>query len=259
MHTFIFSHAAELLIIVLSQFVVIYNVFYHHFKKPRVPHAHMENSNIIVSIEGNIGSGKSTLLDRLKLLMFKNKKFVFIQEPVDEWEQIKNEKGETIVQLFYGDQEKYAFPFQIMAYTSRLRNLKKALKENQNSIIICERSLFTDKMVFAKMLRDTNKISYVDYQIYLDIFNDFSKEFPLHKIIYVKADPKTCLERVEIRDRAGEKTISLGYLDSCHKYHNDMITQLPVEKLILDGNQNIYEQAQVLNDWLASIEKFVEE
>ena len=84
--TFFYS-ASQLLIMLLSQFVIIYNVFHYHFYKPRAPYV---NSNIIVSIEGNIGSGKSTLLDRLKLLMFKNKKFVFIQEPVDEWEKIKN-------------------------------------------------------------------------------------------------------------------------------------------------------------------------
>lgn len=217
------------------------------------------HTNIIVSIEGNIGSGKSTLLDRLKLSLFKNKKFVFVQEPVDAWEKIKDETGKTMVQLFYGDQEKYAFSFQIMAYMSRLRALKKALSENTNSVIVCERSLFTDKMVFAKMLRSSNKISYVDYQIYLDIFNDFAQEFPLHKIIYVNASPENCFNRVEIRSRVGENSITLDYLTACDNYHNDMIKHLPVETLVLDGNQNIFTQKNVLNDWLASIETFVSE
>jgi len=226
--------------------------------KRKADKSRAKNSNIIVSVEGNIGSGKSTLLDRLKLSLFKNKKFVFIQEPVDMWEKIKDENGNSMVQLFYGDQDKYSFMFQIMAYTSRIKVLKKALNENQNAIIICERSLFTDKMVFANMLRASNKISQVGYQIYNEMFEDFASDFPLHKIIYVNASPETCLLRVNTRSRAGENTISLDYLTSCHDYHNAMMNNLPMEKLVLDGNQDILKQEHVLNEWLQSIQRFVE-
>lgn len=233
--------------------VVIYIATKIKVNKPRA-----KNSNIIVSVEGNIGSGKSTLLDRLKLSMFKNKKFVFVQEPVDIWEKIKDETGKSMVQLFYADQETYSFMFQIMAYTSRIKVLKKVLNENQNCIVICERSLFTDKMVFASMLRASNKISSVGYQIYNEMFEDFASDFPLHKIIYVNAAPETCLTRVNKRSRVGESTISLDYLSSCHDYHNEMMNKLPMEKLVLDGNQDILKHEHILNEWLQSIQQFVE-
>ena len=50
----------------------------------------------IFSIEGNIGSGKSTLVKILKEQLFtaNGKKIIFLQEPVDEWESIKDESGE---------------------------------------------------------------------------------------------------------------------------------------------------------------------
>ena len=66
-----------------------------------------DKSYQIISIEGNIGSGKTTLLNRLKEQYKDNKKVVFIREPVDDWEQIKDNQGNTMIQKFYQDQEKY--------------------------------------------------------------------------------------------------------------------------------------------------------
>ena len=67
----------------------------------------------IVSIEGNIGSGKSTLLSNLKNHFNKNNNHViFLKEPVDEWSNIKDENGITILEKFYSDQDKYSFHFK---------------------------------------------------------------------------------------------------------------------------------------------------
>ncbi len=91
----------------------------------------------IITIEGNIGSGKSTLLEFLRNeLMIDNKKVIFMKEPVDEWEYIKDANGKTMLQKFYENQEKYSFPFQMMAYISRLKLLKETVEKNPNAIII---------------------------------------------------------------------------------------------------------------------------
>jgi len=236
----------------------------------------------IVSIEGNIGSGKSTLLDNLKKEFNNNPYIIFLKEPVDEWSNIKDENDVTILEKFYSDQDKYSFSFQMMAYISRLKLLKDTIneikiKQNKlmkercqkdnyfklpNYIIITERSLFTDKMVFAKMLYDSGKIEHVNYQIYLNWFNTFSEEFPIHKVIYVKTDSKICHERILIRHRGGEENIPIDYLKSCGDYHDNMLDNTSSEcvckdQLVLDGNNNIYENEDVLNEWINSIEKFI--
>ena len=65
------------------------------------------NKKCIVSIEGNIGSGKSTLVEKLRQhIMQKNA--TFLDEPVDEWMTITDDKGEHILSKFYANQEKYA-------------------------------------------------------------------------------------------------------------------------------------------------------
>ena len=221
----------------------------------------------IVSIEGNIGSGKSTLLSNLRQYYENNSNVVFLKEPVDEWEKIKDENGETILKKFYADQEKYSFPFQMMAYVSRIKVLRDTLKtiktdiEDKNIIIITERSLYTDKMVFAKMLYDSKKIEHVNYQIYLNWFDTFSDEFPVNKVVYVKTSPDKCYQRIVKRSRTGEENIPLEYLTSCSIYHDNMLDKdnqdcVCLDQLVLDGNVDIYENENQVNEWINEIEKF---
>lgn len=216
----------------------------------------------IISIEGNIGSGKTTLLQNLKNEYKNNDQIIFLKEPVDEWNNIKDSNGTTILEKFYLDQEKYSFPFQMMAYISRLNllcdNLKK-LDPSKKYTIITERSLNTDKYVFAKMLFESGKMEDVCYQIYLNWFDAFSKNLPINKIIYVKVDPETCHNRIKKRSREGEETISLDYLIKCSKYHDIMIdeTNTNTKKIILNGNIDIYNNTNQLNDWTHEIHQFI--
>jgi deoxyadenosine/deoxycytidine kinase len=222
------------------------------------------NNNRLISIEGNIGSGKSTLLSNLKEHYKNNSSVVFLKEPVDEWEQIKDKDGLTMLQKFYADQEKYSFPFQMMAYISRLAILRKVVKENKNAVLITERSLYTDKLVFAKMLYEQGKIEDVNYQIYLHWFDEFASDCPVNNIIYVKTSPEKCYERIHKRARQGEEVIPLAYLTSCDEYHNnflsdntDPLKSIQCPKLVLDGNNDIFENKDILNDWISKIDKLI--
>jgi deoxyadenosine/deoxycytidine kinase len=219
----------------------------------------------VTSIDGNIGSGKSTLMANLRDYYKDDPNVIFLKEPVDEWEKVKDENGVTMLEKFYEDPEKYAFSFQMMAYISRLKVFKDAVKNITSSkkiSIITERSLYTDKMVFAKMLYDSNKIEHINYQIYLTWFDAFSEEFPVHKVIYVKTDPEKCHSRILKRSREGESLISLEYLKSCDNYHNHMLDTSSGEcvcqkQLVLDGNIDIYENQNQLKEWITDIDCFV--
>jgi len=209
----------------------------------------------IVSIEGNIGSGKSTFLENLKKHYKNDEHIIFLREPVDEWEKIKDTQGTTMLQKFYADQKTYSFAFQMMAYISRLAILRDAIRKNEGKkiIIVTERSLYTDKYVFAKMLYDQGKIEEVTYQIYLHWFDEFAKDFPITNVIYVNADPQKCYERIYKRARPGEEIIPLSYLNDCHKYHEEFLEQkngFIAEKLVLDGNIDIFENEKIVEKWI---------
>ena len=216
---------------------------------------------IIITIEGNIGSGKSTLLKNLQNYYEKNNNIIFLREPVDQWEDIKDKDGNTMLSKFYENQEKYSFSFQMMAYISRLSLLKESVENNPNCIIISERSLYTDKYVFAKMLHDIGKIEDVNYAIYNKWFDTFANDFPVQKIVYVNTDPTICDERIHKRCRNGESNIPLTYLKSCHDYHENMIgkeVNLNINNLLtIDGNIDIYENKNNLEKMLNEVIQFL--
>lgn len=200
------------------------------------------NGNILISIEGNIGSGKSTLLNELKNRYGSNNPlFVFVDEPVDEWEKIQDENGKSIIENFYSNTKKFSFPFQILAYITRLTALKHAIETHTNKFIVCERSLYTDQLVFAKMLFDAKDMELIPYKIYMEWVATFSI-IKAERVVYVNASPSVCHARVLERNRRGEN-IQLEYLQSCGKYHDEMIEQISCgcKILHLDGNMNINE------------------
>lgn len=215
---------------------------------------------IIISVEGNIGSGKSTLLKQLVKKIpdrIKNRKIFFLQEPVKEWEKIKNQEGKTIIEEFYSNQQEWGFSFQMMAYISRLKAIKDIVKKNgSNSIIITERSLWTDKNVFAKMLYDSNDINEINYKIYNKWFNEFVEDYPLNGIIYVNTLPSVAYERVISRSRKGEDNIMKDYLVKCNDYHNEWISQ--TKKTVLTINGNGEDTASISKKTLDEIIEFIE-
>lgn len=213
------------------------------------------NTPIIVSIDGNIGAGKTTLFRELQSRFDNIKNFVFLDEPVSCWQSICDENGISLLELFYKDSEKWSFSFQIAAYISRLALLKEAYEKTPNAIIITERSLNTDRHVFAKMLYDQNKIKKIDYEIYLKWFDTFAKDYPVKKVIYVKTDPSNCYSRIKMRAREGENVIPLDYLKSCHSYHEEMMNSYNrIEVVTIDGNIDINNNNNILNVWFEQCE-----
>lgn len=211
----------------------------------------------IFTIDGNIGSGKSTLIKLMKTQYkkFNNYTIHYLPEPVDIWESIKDKNGKNTIENYYENQTKYAFPFQMMAYISRVHQLKELMKTcNNNSIIICERSVYTDKNVFAKMLYKNGTMNEIEIQIYLKWFDEFVKDFPFSGIIYIATQPEKSLERVNIRNRKGEE-IPLSYLKSCHDYHEEWLNSSEIPVLKLNGNTEFIKQ--IPDTWDLAIQTFI--
>ena len=103
----------------------------------------MNNPASILSIEGNIGSGKSTLLEKLKAVYKDDPKMVFLDEPVKCWNNIKDANGVTMLEKFYSDQDKYSFPFQMMAYISRLAVMKEAIAKEIQIAYLLQKDAYT--------------------------------------------------------------------------------------------------------------------
>lgn len=220
---------------------------------------------ILISVEGNIGAGKSTIIDNLKDHMKGNTDIMFLKEPVDIWETIKDTKtDENILQKFYNDSNKYAFSFQVMAYVTRLSTIRTAIRENPDcKIIICERSLDADKNIFAKMLYEDNKIEDINYQIYLHFYNEYVKDYKLAGIVYINADADVCYQRTVKRSRNGESGITKEYLQKCKDYYDDWLftNNKDTDILNIDANEdvtyNMFDKEDKGLEWLQKIESYI--
>jgi len=223
---------------------------------------------VFISVEGNIGAGKTTLIKNMEKRLA-SEEIVFLKEPVDIWESIRDPSdGESILVKFYRDPVKYAFSFQVMAYASRLSIIRKTIADNPKcKIIICERSLDADRNIFAKMLYHDGMIDSIHFQIYNHFFNEYSEDYGLSGIIYIDADPEVCKSRIDMRARNGEANIKTDYLKKCRDFH---------EKWLIHG-QDLNEDCDVLrintnthatyddadtedcgNQWINRIRMFVE-
>lgn len=222
----------------------------------------------LISIEGNIGSGKSTFL-RMLTSAEKRPNVIFLPEPVHIWESIRDPAtGESILSKFYANQERYAFSFQIMAYISRLAEIRRAIRvaladpelAGQPIVIIMERCLLTDRHVFAKMLHEQGAIEPINYEIYLKWFDEFACELPITSVFYVRTSPEICHDRVARRSRDGEGGIPLDYLRACHNKHeewlltpSDSALQHKPTLYILDGDSSRAETSEDYKDWITCI------
>ena len=223
---------------------------------------------VIISIEGNIGAGKTTAINKLEKHILSNMKtndnhILFLREPVNVWDTIKDPSGETILEKFYKDSNKYAFAFQVMAYATRTANIKNAIKQNPDcKIIICERSLEADNNVFAKMLKDDGKIEDIQYQIYEHFYHAGKDDLNTDAIIYIDSSPSVCHERINRRSREGEDGISIDYLQSCRDYHDKwLVDDPPIPVLRINTNEDVNYDYQDPDDkgviWLNTMEKFI--
>ena len=209
-------------------------------------------------IEGNIGVGKSTLLKNIKHTLgnyYNNMPIIYLQEPVELWENIKDKNNENILEKFYKDNKKYSFSFQMMALISKLEYLNNIIDKYRECIVISDRSVFTDKNIFAKMLYDSDNMEEINYKIYNRWFDHYTKKVELTGIIYLHSNPEICFKRIKERNRKGE-IISLEYLTKCHQYH-ELWLNTEKDILFVDATVNKTEEGDVYDQHIKNIKKFI--
>lgn len=203
----------------------------------------------LITIEGGISSGKSTIIENIKENL---EKFILVDEPVKDWEKIKDERGKGILECFYENQKTVGFTFQIAALLLRYKSLKKAFIQAEEfektsngleMVIVTERTILSDFYIFASMLYKEKIINELDYQVYKEWFNVYKDEFKLSKSVYVKTTPEICLNRIACRGRDGENLIPLEYLEKLHIQHEKFYNEILIKHdcLIINNDNEMDE------------------
>jgi deoxyadenosine/deoxycytidine kinase len=201
------------------------------------------SSNFVVSIEGNIGSGKTTLLNSLKLEMPEAQ---VLDEPVGQWSSLKNESGKSLLELFYEDKKRWSYTFQNCAILTRLIAFSALNKrEPSQSTVLSERSILTDKYVFAEMLKTDGLLDELEWQLYCMWFDSFGSQYNVSAIIYVNTSPETSFQRILERQRKGEENIPFEYIQRLDQQHKKWLSETSITVLHISTENGVDERENI--------------
>jgi deoxyadenosine/deoxycytidine kinase len=212
---------------------------------------------ILITLDGNIGAGKSTLLEAIGRDL--KDVVTVIQEPVGMWMDLKNAEGKSLLELFYSDISRWAYTFQNCAILTRLLETKKIMKtyaagQIKTPVIITERSVLTDRHVFAQMLKSQGKLDDLEWQLYMKWFDAFASELPYRGIIHLNTSATTSKDRIVIRKRAGEEGIPMTYLNDLDAAHHSWIesADLPVLQISSEPGVELASLTGQIREWLTT-------
>ncbi len=229
------------------------------FLKPVPIHNEASDKHSFI-VEGNIGSGKSTLCRMLANILGEEAEVIF--EPVDKWRStVDNDTGNNILQNFYVDQNRWSYSFQTYTFLTRMEDM---MKEQTKPLRFIERSIYTDKLVFARSLYETGKMTSLEWNMYNRWFDWLSEECFRRTnrptgFIYIRADPQTSYDRMLKRERSEEKCVPLEYLTTVSQYHDEWLLQHNQENvLVIDVDRDFESTPDEWERVYGLIREFVE-
>ena len=183
-----------------------------------------------VNIAGVVGVGKSSLTN----LIWNKWKFVPFRDPVFD---------NPLLDKFYYDKKRYAFPLQVFFLNKRFEMCKKSLEYGSS---VMDRSIIEDT-IFAKMLRDSGDMDPYEYQIYRELFNNMMEHVVQPDLmVYLKVQPEEAVRRIRKRGREYEVkndtdywyTLSQNYNEFFYDYNWSKLLTIDCDDLDFVNNQN---------------------
>ncbi|XP_050391076.1 deoxynucleoside kinase [Patella vulgata] len=195
----------------------------------------ISKKNFTVSIEGNIGCGKTTLLE-----YYRNSPNVeAIPEPVEQW---TNVKGHNALELLYKDPKRWSFSFNMYAQLTRI---KMHQHQQIKPIKMLERSLYSTQYCFVENDYRNGTLNGLEHSIITEWFNWLieSQQVTVDLIVYLRADPEVCHQRIKQRSRKEESGVPYKLIEELHELHEDWLIhqtsyKTPAPVLVVDANNN---------------------
>ena len=242
------------LLILINFFTIIITLFYYAYKYIKT-----KDRKKWFIVEGNIGTGKSTFLKKLNYYT----DIEIIYEPVSEWIKVKDDEGKNILEYFYTDMKRWSYTMQSMAFKSRLHLLQKSQKEKYRFV---ERSIWTDKYVFAQNCYDSGLMNTLEWSLYnkwyywlVNLYHNSGNNLIPDGIIYLKASPETSWDRINKRGRNEENTIDKEYIEKISNLHDKWLLNenLNIPLLIINCDNDFENDEEFFNEILFELHDFI--
>jgi deoxyguanosine kinase len=205
--------------------------------KPRPEEYTLRETNYI-AIEGPIGVGKTTLAR----LLHKEFDGELLLEVFEE---------NPFLSSFYADRAKYAFQTQIFFLLSRYRQQHQVVNRVLQHSSLVSDYVFAKDRLFARLNLAGDELA-----VYETLHGLLAEKIALPDlVVYMKADLEVLLERIAIRDRTYERTMSREYMTDLARAYEaffSIYNQAPI--LTIDTNTiNIVRNAGDLADVVSRI------
>lgn len=222
----------------------------------KVSYIYITHMTKFIVIDGSIGAGKTTVITDvlIPILAARGIRAKVITEPVDLWKQV------GILQEFYRDQKRFSYEFQTFAYVTRIKECIKTYKElltDPVDFVFMERSIFSDKHVFVKLLHDDGMIDAMHMAMYNEWWNMWNMLMPftITGSVYIRPTPEICEARCKKRARDGEEGIPLEYFQKLHGYYEKYYSDKK-DVFITDGKDVLADSNKFIDDVLKGISLF---
>ena len=195
-----------------------------------------ENDKVIV-LAGMIGAGKSTYTE----LIAKHRGSEAFYESVDD---------NRLLDLFYADRARYAFPLQVYFLNTRFKSIKTAMRNRDN---VLDRSIYEDAL-FARINYEDGMMSEAEYDCYTTLLENMLEEVrqmdgctcetgPKKRpdlLVYVRCSFDTILSRIQKRGRDYEQGAEhVAYFKRLHSRYDDWVFNhyKESEVLVINGDE----------------------
>ncbi len=192
-------------------------------------------NDLFIGIAGMIGAGKSTLATALG----KHLDLPVYFEPVADNEYLAD---------FYRDTKRYCFATQIYLLNRRFQQHQEIIWRGGGGVQ--DRTIYEDA-VFARMLVNIGLMEDRDFRTYLSLFRHMSNFMCRpHVIVYLDVKPERSYERIQMRSRDVESSVSMEYLVALYEEYSrfiaDISRTIPVITVDYDRFRDAEEMATVI-------------
>ena len=185
-------------------------------------------------------------------------------EPIELWRNFSyNGEHWSPLNELYKNPDKEIFNFQLLVLSTYanefVRTYSNALSEGAK-YFLTERTLSSSIEIFAKYYRNTNILSSYQYALLSNVFRALNASNPIFQtydeIIYLQTEPEQLRNRIIMRSREEEQSISLMYLSNINRMYQEWAVDRSFEPNHVDNPIHIFDASysvDILCDHIVSL------
>lgn len=162
------------------------------------------NAGVQIVVDGVTGVGKSSLV---KIISEE-----FGLKPFSEMFEDEN----RLLNKFFHDRAKWAFPMQTNFLTNRFKQYRQAMKVGN---AVMDRSIYSDK-IFARMYLEYGYFKPEEYAVYKNLLDTMLEHVvPPRLLVYLKVDTDEAVRRIKKRGREDEVDVEWQYWENLNRFY----------------------------------------